>query len=167
MNRNADYWIKKLNLSKHPEGGYFREVYRSPEKIGGESLPSRFEGDRVFATSIYFLLRGGEVSKLHRLKADETWHFYTGSSLTLFLIDERGKLSQIVLGPDYEKGEVFQTVIPHDCWFGAKVNDPNAYTLVGCTVAPGFEFGDFELAQRKDLLNRFPQHKNIIEQLTG
>jgi predicted cupin superfamily sugar epimerase len=163
----ADYWIAKLSLVKHPEGGHFREVYRSSESTPHEALPPRFSGSRAFSTSIYFLLQSHEVSRFHRIKSDEVWHFYAGSSLMLHVIDGEGAYSQIELGSDLERGESLQAVVPAGCWFGATVNQQNTFTLVGCTVAPGFDFADFEIAKRDELLAMFPQHSAIIKQLTG
>jgi len=166
MTQNAAYWIQKLQLSEHPEGGYFKETYRSDEFIDGGHLPERFTGARSLSTAIYFLLEGTQFSAFHRIKSDELWHFYTGSSLTLYVIDPKGSLSQIKLGSDFENGEVFQAVVKAGCWFGAVVNDPTSYSLVGCTVAPGFDFRDFELGERQKLLAWYPEHKVAIEKLT-
>lgn len=162
----AHFWIEKLNLIRHEEGGYFREIYRSAESIPGEYLPGHFRGARPLGTSIYFLLEGMQISVLHRLKADEIWHFYTGNSLTIFAINPQGVLSQIFLGPDIENGEVFQAVVPAGYWFGAKLNRKNTFALVGCTMAPGFDYADFEIGERGELLKQFPQHRRIIEMLT-
>jgi predicted cupin superfamily sugar epimerase len=166
MHKDAAYWIKKLQLSEHPEGGYYKETYRSPELIEGDCLPKRFGGPRCFSTAIYFLLEGDQFSAFHRIKSDEVWHFYTGSSLTLYIIHLNGELSEIKLGSNFEEGEMFQAVIKAGCWYGARVNDPNSYSLVGGTVAPGFDFKDFELAERKKLIELYPQHRSIIEKLT-
>jgi uncharacterized protein len=166
MIKNADYWIQSLNLAAHPEGGYFREVYRSRESIRQNALPERFNGDRSFATSIYFLLKGHEHSRLHKIRSDETWHFYEGSSLTLFVISPVGRLRRHVLGSKLDKGEQFQITIPAEHWFGAIVNDPVSYTLAGCSVAPGFDFADFEMGSSVKLCGEFPQHRALIEQLT-
>ena len=164
--KDANYWIKALRLSRHPEGGYFRETYRSGEVIANYSLLERYDGERCFSTSIHFLLRGDEVSRLHRLKSDELWHFYEGSPLTIHIIDKVGDYSTTRLGSDFEKGQVFQIVIQAGCWFGASVDALKSYSLVGCTVAPGFEFDDFELGNRENLIGLYPQHKSIIEMLT-
>jgi predicted cupin superfamily sugar epimerase len=164
--RDASYWIERLGLIEHPEGGYFRESYRSTEIIDGAHLPERFGGERHFCTAIYFLLTGTQRSLLHRLKSDELWHFHTGSALTIFVIDPDGDLQQYRLGPDPDRHECFQAVIPAGCWFGALVDDPDGFTLAGCTVAPGFEFNDFEIGERNDLLGRYPQHRELIERLT-
>lgn len=165
MHPEAQRWIETLQLQPHPEGGYYRETYRSPQRLMGCCLHEH-EGPRVVATAIYFLLPGGEFSALHRLRSDEMWHFYAGSPLTLHLITPEGDLVQVRLGPNAQNGESFQAVVPAGCWFGATVDDPDGYALVGCTVAPGFEFEDFELGDRQQLLERYPQHREIIERLT-
>lgn len=164
--RDADYWVERLELAEHPEGGYFRRTYRSKEEISRDCLPSRFSGPRPLSTSIYFLLKGSQFSALHRIKSDELWHFYTGSSLTIHVIDPAGSLTRLKLGNDLEKGEAFQGLVVADCWFGATVDDPASYSLVGCTVAPGFDFEDFELGSRKALIDQHPQHRPVIERLT-
>jgi hypothetical protein len=164
--RDADYWIERLGLAEHPEGGYFRRTYRSNEEISLDGLPSRFSGPRAFSTSIYFLLKGGQFSALHRIKSDELWHFYAGSSLTIHAIDQVGGLTRMKLGSDLENGEAFQRLVAARCWFGATVDDPASYSLVGCTVAPGFDFQDFELGNRKALTDQYPQHRSVIERLT-
>lgn len=165
--KTAEYYIKKLGLQKHPEGGWFKEVYRSTEKIAGEHLPGRYSGSRHHSTSIYFLLTSDTFSAFHRIKSDELWHFYEGSPVTIYMIDDAGNYSEITLGGNIESGEVLQCVIPHGVWFGAKVKSADSFCLVGCTVAPGFHFDDFELGKRDELLKLFPQHKKIIEKLTG
>lgn len=164
--KNAEYYIKTLGLEKHPEGGWFKEVYRSAEEIRGEHLPERFSGSRHHSTSIYFLLTSDTFSALHRIKSDELWHFYEGSPVTIYMIDSAGNYSEIALGRNIENGEVLQFVIPHGVWFGAKVNISDSFSLVGCTVAPGFHFDDFELAERDELLKLFPKYKGIIERFT-
>ncbi|TDB68942.1 cupin domain-containing protein [Arundinibacter roseus] len=165
--KSAAYWVEKLTMQAHPEGGYFAETYRAAELISAQALPSRFGGARSFGTAIYFLLEGHHVSALHRIQADELWHFYTGDPLEVFVIDpETGELSIIRLGNDPEAGQVFQAVVPAGMWFGSKPMAGGSYSLVGCTVAPGFDFEDFELADRSDLLGRYPQHSALIEQLT-
>lgn len=164
--KTAAYWIEKLNLIEHPEGGYFREIYRSAETIPGEHLPERFTGPRAFSTSIYYLLEGDDFSSFHRLKADEIWNFYAGGSLTIYIINTQGVLSRMFLGSNYDNGEVFQAVVPAGSWFAAQPNHIRSFTLVGCIVAPGFDFADFELGGRGDLIKKFPQHKTIIEKYT-
>ena len=164
--KSAEYWIEKLEMTPHPEGGYFKEVYRSEESHKGEHLPNRFGGDRSHGTSIYFLLVGEQVSKFHRIKSDEIWHFYEGSPVTIYRITGDGELVETVLGRDYENGEHLQAVIPKNEWFGAEVNDKDSYSLCGCTVAPGFHFGDFELAKKEFLIEKFPKLYEVINKLT-
>ncbi|GAA4411521.1 hypothetical protein GCM10023187_37520 [Nibrella viscosa] len=159
-------WVTRLALQPHPEGGYFTETYRSTETIAQTALPPRFAGDRSVGTAIYFLLESRHYSTLHRIQADEIWHFYTGGPLEVFVIDPVGKLSVIRLGNNPDQGEVFQAVVPAGCWFGAKPAAGTEYALVGCTVAPGFDFADFELGQREILLRAYPQHRAVIEMLT-
>ena len=163
---NAEYWIEQLDLLPHPEGGYFRETYRSTDTVLPEGLPERFRTDHSLSTAIYFLLKHDSPSRLHQLAADETWHFYDGSSLMLHLINLEGEYRQVRLGRDSEREEVFQYTVLAGTWFGATVDKEDGYTLVGCTVAPGFEFNDFKLGKRSELFKLFPKHKNIIEDLT-
>jgi len=164
--KTAEYWIEKLALQPHPEGGHFCEVYRSSECIDQAALPERFKGGRAFSTSIYFLLKAGQTSNLHRIQSDEIWHYYRGSPLTLYVISATGEMLTMRLGPEPEKDQQLQIVVPNHCWFGATVDGPDSFTLVGCTVAPGFDFKDFELADRRLLLERYPQHRAIIERMT-
>ena len=162
----ADYWIDKLKLQAHPEGGYYRQVYVSTETIPGNALPGRFTGDRPFSTSIFFLLKSKEVSLFHRVKSDEIWHYYTGSSLVLSTLEKDAGLQQYILGPDPENNQDFQRTISAGSWMAAEVIDSNSFTLVGCTVAPGFVFEDFELAAREKLLVEFPAHRDLITKFT-
>lgn len=161
----AAFWIDKLKLLPHPEGGFYRESYRATETIPATGLPSRFGDQRNFSTAIYFLLRSQDRSFFHRIKSDELWHFHTGKCLSVFVLDDQG-LTEHKLGPDPDKGESLQVVIPANRWFGAKLSDPDGYTLSGCTVAPGFDFADFELADRASLIKQFPSFAEIIHELT-
>lgn len=164
MNK-ADIYIKKLRLTPHPEGGFFREIYRSDELIK-DDLPDRYKGNHTFSTSIYFLLKGKQKSLLHKLKSDEIWHFYDGSGVKLFTIDANGKLSNKLLGKNIDAKESMQLVIKRGYWFCAEVSDENSFSLFGCTVAPGFDFSDFELGERKELLRLYPQHKELVKKFT-
>ena len=164
--KKANYWIDKLNMVKHQEGGYFREVYRSNENIEKGALPNRYKGDRSIATSIYFLLKGDDFSGFHRIQSDETWHFYMGTTLELFVLGDDGQLIRHLMGQDPEAGESLQITIPRNHWFGGRVVDKNSYALLGCTVAPGFHFDDFEMAERERLIKMFPLYKLIIQELT-
>lgn len=163
---NADYLIKSLNLKKHLEGGYYAEVYRSEEIISKDKLPDRYHGDRCFSTSIYFLLESDDFSGFHKVNSDEIWHFYAGTSLTLYIINDDGNLEKIILSNDPEDNGSYYCIIKKGNWFAAKTNKSNSFTLVGCTVAPGFDFEDFELGDRMDMINQFPQHIDLILQFT-
>lgn len=154
--------IEKLKLKPHPEGGYFNEYYRSSETIEDNSLPLRFSGDRNISTSIYFLLEGNQVSLFHRLKSDEIWHYYKGSAAILHCLEENGNYFTIRIGNNIEQNEQPQFVISNGIWFAAEIVDKDSYSLVGCTVAPGFDFADFELANQKKLIEKFPLYKELI-----
>ncbi len=159
----ANGWIERLGLLPHPEGGFFREVYRSHERIAEDALPERFGGGRVFSTAIYFLLTAGEVSRLHRICQDEVWHFYDGDSLRLHRIRPDGEHVEQLVG--ISGGDLPLAVVPAGDYFGAEVAG-DGYSLVGCTVAPGFEFDDFEMPSRDELYLQFTQHAELIQRLT-
>lgn len=156
--------IASLGLTRHPEGGWYRETYRAGGTIPGTLLTDRAAGERSFSTAIYFLLERGDISALHRIKSDELWHFHAGAPLVVHLITPEGVCSSLTLGSDPGAGETFQGVVPAGCWFGAETTGD--YSMVGCTVAPGFDFADFEMGCRADLLSRFPVHAGIIRRLT-
>lgn len=157
--------IEGLGLLRHPEGGWFRETYRSAEAVPGHALPERFGAGRAFSTAIYFLLEKGDISALHRIKSDEIWHFYAGSPVLIHVISQDGGYEALRLGPDPESGDSFQLVVPACSWFGAEVMN-GAFALVGCTVAPGFDFADFEMADRRELTELYPRHSEIIRRMT-
>ncbi|NLW47408.1 MAG: cupin domain-containing protein [Firmicutes bacterium] len=163
---DSDYWINKLGLKKHPEGGYFCEIYRSSTSISPQDLNWNCEEKRASATSIYFLLTAGDVSKLHRLKADELWYYHAGSPLTVTLISPQGDLSRYILGLDLDQNEQPQLIIPAGSIFGASVNDSDSYSLVSCMVTPGFDFRDFELLSKNQLIKDYSQYQEIINELT-
>ncbi len=167
--QTAEYWIDRLALEPHPEGGYFREVYRSAAQIGECCLSGDRVGSRSVSTSIYYLLSGresGGVSALHRLRSDEIWHHYAGGSLTVHVIDSAGSYRALGLGLDLDAGQSPQVMVPAASWFGAVEDDASSHCLVGCTVAPGFDFRDFELADRAALVGLYPEQRGIIERLT-
>lgn len=166
MIKSAQYWIDKLNLIAHPEGGYYRETYRSELSIPREALPPEFNGPRLVSTAIYFLLDGKDFSAFHRLRSDELWHFYSGSPITVHVIEPDGGYSEIQLGNDPDAGAVLQAVVKAGRWFASRVGDPGSFALAGCTVAPGFDFADLELGKRAELVRLYPQHRNLIESLT-
>jgi predicted cupin superfamily sugar epimerase len=163
---DAAYWIQHLDLAKHIEGGSFRETYRSPVLLGKQSIGDKFAGPRAASTSIYFLLEQGQFSAFHKICSDETWHFYDGDPLNIFEFDDNGRLVTHVLGRDPSKGESFQIVTKAGRWFGSRVAGNGNYSLVGCTVAPGFDFDDFQLADRKTLSTKYPDHKTLIAEMT-
>ncbi len=162
---NIERLIAKLKLKNHPEGGWYAETYRSSELISQNFLPVRFKGDRNFSTAIYFLLPAGVFSAFHRIQSDECWHFYEGEALNIYVIDQDSKLSIIKIGNNLSAGETFQAVVPAGCWFASRPAAEDGYSLVGCTVAPGFDFADFELAQAGELSALFPEHKTLIKSL--
>jgi predicted cupin superfamily sugar epimerase len=164
--KDAKYWIERLGLIPHPEGGHYRQTYRAEWTIDQAALPASFGGSRSASTAIYFLLDGNNFSALHRLRSDELWHLYAGGALVVQVIAEDGQYSEIQLGRDSEAGEVFQAVVKAGCWFGSRVRDPRSFALVGCTVSPGFDFADFEMGKREELVRRYPQHQEVIARLT-
>jgi uncharacterized protein len=161
-----DELVRRLDLVRHPEGGWYRETYRSGELVAANALPERFGGLRSFCTSIYFLLEKGDFSALHRIKSDEIWHFHTGTALTVHALTSQGEHVELKLGSNPAAGESFQIVVASGCWFGAEVTGPGEYSLVGCTVSPGFDFSDFQLGNRSDLYQEYPRHREIIDRLT-
>jgi predicted cupin superfamily sugar epimerase len=164
--RPASYWIDKLQLTAHVEGGAFREIYRSELVLPKTALPLFFQGARAASTSIYFLLAAGQFSAFHRIASDELWHFYTGDSLLIHEIGHNGRLIQHLLGPDPEKGQSFQAVVRAGSWFASEPAPGSQYALVGCTVAPGFDFAEFELADPTALAGQYAEHAELIERLT-
>jgi uncharacterized protein len=161
LNKDRAYWISKLNLHKHPEGGYFVESYKSEELV---NFPKH--GPRYVCTAIYYLLTGDDFSSFHIMKSDELWHFYAGSSLTLYIIEQNGRLNEVRLGHNIDNGDTFQAAIKSGCWFAAALEDQNSYSLVGCTVSPGFDYQDWKLGDIKKLTSLYPQHKSVIEKYT-
>lgn len=165
IEKNADYYIQKLNLNTHVEGSAYIETYRSALKIAHKYLPPAFKGKRHVSTAIYFLLKTGQLAAMHKIASDELWHFYAGASLHIYELNAQGELLTHVLGNDLEAGQSFQVLIPAGSWFGSRCETPNAFSLAGCTVAPGFDFEDFELADKDTFISQFPAHKNLWEQM--
>lgn len=161
----AQQLIDRYQLQSHPEGGYYLETYRSKEKIMADALPNRFNGDRSFSTAIYFLLDGKQFSAFHRIQGDELWHFYAGAGLHIYVIHPDGRGEMLKLGDDLANGYSFQHIVPAGCWFASKPSSENGFSFVGCTVAPGFDFADFELADKKHLTKQYPQHEEWISNL--
>ncbi len=163
----SDELIDRLHLQPHPEGGYFRETYKSAVTIPESALPPECAGARAAGTAIYFLLRQGDKSHLHRLRFDEVWHFYLGGPLCLVVITAEGDAERFTLGQDLKSGQELQRAVPAGCWFGAYPLPGSAYSLVGCTVAPGFAYEDFRLGNREELVGCFPHLRELIMELTG
>jgi len=162
---NAGYWIRTLGLKSHPEGGFYKETYRSGEIVSRSALPRRFKGSRTFCTAIYFLLTNKQVSKFHRIQSDELWHFYSGDPLRIHFLFPNGDYAFQDLGCSAQ-GVSFQAVVPAGVWFGAELHSGSRYSLLGCTVSPGFDFKDFALGDRESLLQKYPDHKALILRLT-
>ena len=160
-----DQLIKHYKLQPHPEGGWYCQTYKSNEQVAADALPKRFGASRAFSTAIYFLLERGNFSAFHRIKSDECWHFYTGDPLHIYIIQQNGELKTISLGNDPGKEQTFQCVVPANCWFASRPAPGSEYCFVGCTVSPGFEFEDFELADAGTLSNQYPQHATVIKEL--
>ncbi len=165
MTGTAQSYIQALQLKPHPEGGFFSESYRSQQTM---EVPVTGGGaqQRNVSTAIYFLLEAGNFSAFHRIRSDEVWHFYAGQALEVLELLSDGELRCTRVGPDILHGELPQYVVPADTWFASRVADGGTFSLVGCTVAPGFDFADFRLARRPELLASFPQHSQVINQLT-
>ena len=162
-NNEALQLISKLNLQPHPEGGYFTVSYKANHTVKPSDSTRYNDEVRSTSTSIYYLLNRNDYSAWHILKSDEIWHFYKGSPLYIYVINDKGLLSRHILGdPLKTKGATFQVCIERDHYFAAENVDKNSYSLVGCTVAPGFEYTDFELCETNSLLSKFPQHTDII-----
>jgi len=157
--------VQQYALQPHPEGGWYKETYRSRESIPQVGLPDRFHGERVFSTAIYFLLPQGNFSAFHKIKSDECWHFYAGEALLIYVIQQDGSLDIIELGNEINKRQSFQCIVPANCWFASRPAIGSSFCFTGCTVAPGFNFADFELADATSLSNLYPQHEKIIREL--
>lgn len=162
LQKDAEYWIEKLNLKKHVEGGYYNEIYRSQNIIKQENLPIKTKSDRCFVTSIYYLLKSGQKSLFHKIKSDEVWHFFNGSPLKLLVVKPDKLFVTYTLGNDIDNKEVFQVAVPAGSWIAATPVLDDSYSLLGCTVAPGFEFSDLEIASRDYLFMHYPHLYDII-----
>lgn len=158
----AKEFIENLRLKAHPEGGHFGEFYRSAQTAFSKEIGA----ERSFCTSIYFLLQEGEFSALHKIKSDEIWHFYAGDPLEIIEITPEGQFKITLLGPNLGKGQLLTYVVPAGNWFGSRPATGGSFSLVGCTVSPGFDFADFEMPGRDHFLQIFPQHQAIILEMT-
>jgi predicted cupin superfamily sugar epimerase len=161
----VQHLIKRFDLFPHPEGGYYKETYRSAETIPATASPGPFPAGRNFSTAIYFLLEQGNFSAFHKIQSDECWHFYSGGALLVHIIHLNGVMETVILGNDLNHGQTFQYVVPAGCWFASEPAPGSAFSFVGCTVAPGFDFADFEMAKANDLIKLYPQYEKIIKKL--
>jgi len=162
---NPQTLIHQFNLKPHPEGGWYAQTYKSSEWIPAHALPARFGGDRFFSTAIYFLLEQGNFSAFHRIKSDECWHFYAGDPLEIYILAENGTLETITMGNDPLRNQLFQFVVPAGCWFASRPAAGSRFSFTGCTVAPGFDFEDFELAVAEKLAAEYPPYATMIRTL--
>jgi predicted cupin superfamily sugar epimerase len=173
MQNTAEYWINHLNLQAHPEGGYYKEIFRSKEGVfraetvnsGAQSADFRANprNTKQACTSIYYLLEGKDFSGFHRLASDELWYFHKGEPLHIHVINDEGTHSTIALS-DGATGSL-QAVIPPNTWFAAELPSGTGFSLVSCAVAPGFDFAEFEMAKKEDLVKQYPQHQGLLERL--
>ncbi len=163
---NSEEIIENFKLEAHPEGGYFYENYRSSGKVNISNFWKGAKGFRSYSTGIYFLLDKNQFSAFHRIKQDEMWHFYAGSTLLLHMINEEGNYKLVKIGNNIIEDNFFQYVVPSGTWFSSEVEDKNSFSFCGCTVSPGFDFKDFEMPSRKKLLSKFPNQQKIITRLT-
>ena len=162
----ADFLIKQLSLRPHPEGGFFTETYRSEEQMSVEKLPGRYKGSRSFSTAIYFLLTADTFSCMHRLQTDELFHFYGGYAVEMLYLSPDGSGKIIIIGTDIVAGQSPQFVVEKGIWQGCRVRDGGSFALLGCTVAPGFDFADYEEGRRDELSKQYSQYAGMIAELT-
>lgn len=162
----AEELIARLGLQPHPkEGGFFRETYRAGERLPDAALPPRYGGARATSTAIYYLLTPTSVSALHRLQSDEVFHFYLGGPVRMLQLDPNGGGRTVVLGSDILAGQTPQLVVPRGIWQGSHL-EAGAFALLGCTVAPGFEYADYEHGDRAELTRQYPDWAELIRRLT-
>ena len=161
----CEEYINHLHLQPHPEGGFYRQTYFAAEAIPVIGLPDRFNAARPFSTAIYYLLQQGDFSAFHRIKSDECWHFYAGQTLLIHVIEKSGKYYCSRLGNNIALNESFQFTVPAEAWFAAEPAVETSFALVGCTVAPGFNFDDFEMAKKETMLQQHPHYKEVINRL--
>ncbi|BDR55505.1 cupin domain-containing protein [Xylocopilactobacillus apis] len=158
--KKEDY-INQLKLEPHQEGGWFRQIYASDEQF----FDSASNDQRYYYTSIYFLLDDNNCSHFHRLNHDELWYYHDGAPITIHCISQSGEYYAVKLGKDVQNGEVLQFKVPKNTIFASEVNEPESFCLVSCVVSPGFDYHDFELMHKGDLLKEYPKYSQIIERL--
>jgi predicted cupin superfamily sugar epimerase len=163
----AEALIAALDLKPHPvEGGYFRETYRSADQFPAGVLPPRYGSARSAGTAIYYLLTPQTYSALHRLPTDEVFHFYLGGPVRMLQLDPDGSGRTVILGSDVLAGQQPQLVVPRGVWQGSLLEPGGAFALLGATVAPGFDYADYEAGQREELLAQYPAFAELIRRLT-
>ena len=164
----ADEIKRRLDLKPLPrEGGYYSESYRAGELISAGALPERYENDKEISTAIYYLLTPDTKSLIHRLPTDEIYHFYLGDPVEMLLLYPDGKGETVVLGPDIEKGHHVQLVVPRGVWQGSYLIEGGRFALMGTTMAPGFDFEDYEAGNRGELIKNYPNFHKLIEVLSS
>jgi len=157
--QSASYWISHLNLQPHPEGGYYKEVFRSEQQV----IRSGSTDEKQACTSIYYLIEGTDFSGFHRIASDEIWYFHKGSPLAIHIIDEQGIYSWFEVS-DTTTGSL-SVAVRAGLWFAAEIPSGNGFSLVSCAVAPGFEFTEFEMASKQELMAIYPQHAGLLNRL--
>ena len=164
----AEEIIALLKLQPHPtEGGFFSETYRASEEAGANALPARYSGARAFGTCIYYLLKPGHFSAIHRLQSDEIFHFHLGDPVEMVQLARDGTGKVVVIGADLAAGMSPQVIVPRGVWQGARLLAGGQFALLGCTVAPGFDHADYEHGRREDLIRSHPQFREEIVALTA
>jgi uncharacterized protein len=164
---SADEIIKKLGLEPLPmEGGYYIQTYRANEMIPKSALPDRYSSNKSFGTAIYYLLTPDTFSALHRLPTDEIFHFYLGDPVTILELYQDGTSKVFTLGSDIQKGQNVQLLVPENTFQGSFLNEGGKYALMGATMAPGFDFSDYEAGIREKLIREYQAHKELIIRLT-
>lgn len=155
-----------LHLIPHPEGGSYIQSYKAAERVPTGVLGNRYDGPRASSTAIYYLLEPGTFSEMHRLRSDEIFHFYLGDAIEMLQLWPDGSSRVVQLGPDLAGGQRPQVIVPRNVWQGSRLIAGGHFALLGCTVAPGFEFADYESGRRDDLSAAYPEQRDMIDVLT-
>lgn len=163
---DAQQIIDLLGLQPHPEGGYFAETYRADDRLGTRTLSGRYPAPRPVSTAIYYLLTPDSFSEMHRLRSDEIFHFYLGDPVEMLRLWPDGAADVVTLGTDLLAGMRPQVLVPRGVWQGSRLRSGGRFALLGCTVAPGFDYADYEAGRRDELLYLFPDHQDMIRALT-
>ncbi len=163
ISRKALNLIERYQLERHPEGGWYKEVFRSSFLLSDDSILGIYGGERSALTSIYYLLTNQNFSAFHKIKSPEIWYFHEGMTLTIHIIHEDGEHERVQLSN--KEGCFHQYTVPENCWFAAEIKEGYGYSFVSCAVAPGFDFADFKLAKYQELLDLYPQGQDVIKSL--